>query len=187
LLAISTPVKRGGDVRRQITPEDTYSRSTTPPTLSCRRERRARWRISSNRLSASEVPARTSATGTRYHAKRGLRSWRHSPRHQQEIQAVDAKIDTKSTSRLSAAMEPPQDQPGMPSASSRRGCASARPRATRYRAVAGFTVAALKPQLDSNGGDARQTHQLTNATAAIAAAAKSATWLARCLFRLTDK
>jgi hypothetical protein len=60
-------------------------------------------------------------------------------------------------------------------------CMSARPRAVRHKAVMGFVRAKPEAQLDSNGSPA---HQPINAATAIASAAKPATSLARCFFRL---
>jgi len=56
-------------------------------------------------------------------------------------------------------------------------------RAVRHKAVIGLMVAKPEPQLDSIGG---ATHQLMSAAAAIATAAKPATWLACCLFQAAD-
>src|SRR5258707_6442365 len=58
------------------------------------------------------------------------------------------------------------------------------PRAVGHKAVIGLMVGKPEPQLDSIGG---ATHQLMSAAAAIATAAKPATWLACCLFRLRTR
>jgi hypothetical protein len=60
-------------------------------------------------------------------------------------------------------------------------CISARPKAVRHKAVTGFVRGKPETQLDNSGCPA---HQPMNAATPIIAAAKPATSLARCLFRL---
>src|SRR5260221_225168 len=137
------------------------------------------------RLSASEAPASASATGTPFIIGNEVSGPGALARGTSKLfrRLMPESIPNRS-SRSSTAMAATARPTASPNREFLPGYTSARPRAVRHKAVIGLMVAKPEPQLDSIGG---AIHQLMSDAAAIATAAKPATWLACCLFRLRTR